>query len=159
MNPCPCGYFGDKEKQCSCSPMQTQNYRKKISGPILDRIDIHIEVPRVNFEKLSAESGGEDSESIKVRVESAREKQNDRFKNEPILTNSEMSSETVKRFCRIDGESQELLKMAVNRMHLSARAYFRVLKLARTIADLEAMDEIKSMHIAEALQYRPKMEV
>lgn len=156
MNPCPCGYLGDKEKNCICSQIQVMNYKKKISGPIIDRIDIHIEVPRVKFEKLSEVAGGEKSTDIKIRTEKAREIQKQRFKNTEILTNSEMSSENVKQFCQIDSASKQLLKNAVEQMHLSARAYFRVLKLSRTIADLSKEEQIKTAHIAEALQYRPK---
>ncbi len=158
MNPCPCGYYGDQEKQCICTPNQINNYKKKISGPILDRIDLHIEVPRVNFDKLSSQGGGEKSADIKKRVQNARKVQLDRFKGATFITNSEMSSEAVKNFCQVDENSKKLLKNAVDQMHLSARAYFRVLKLARTIADLERVENILTKHIAEALQYRPKME-
>ena len=132
------------------------NYKKKISGPIIDRIDIHIEVPRVKFEKLSEAAGGEKSADIKIRIEKARDIQKQKFKKIGILTNSEMSSENVKRFCQIGNSSKQLLKNAVEQMHLSARVYFRVLKLARTIADLSEEEQIKTAHIAEALQYRPK---
>ncbi|MFH1745050.1 MAG: YifB family Mg chelatase-like AAA ATPase [bacterium] len=158
MNPCPCGYSGDKEKHCSCSPLQVISYRKKISGPILDRIDLHIEVPKVKFEKLSSNEGGEKSENIKKRVEEARQIQSERFKDAPFLTNSEMNSEAVKKYCSVCAASNQLLKSAVEQMGLSARAYFRVLKLARTIADLEKSADILSTHTAEALQYRPKHE-
>jgi magnesium chelatase family protein len=158
MNPCPCGYLGDGEKNCVCSPMQIVNYKKKISGPILDRVDLHIEVPRVKFEKLTADAPGENSRTIKERVERARAVQRQRFKNEPFITNSEMSSEAVKRFCALDNASINLLRSAVDQMRLSARAYFRILKLARTIADLAAEEKISTAHIAEALQYRPKIE-
>jgi len=158
MNPCPCGFSSDPEKKCVCSPSQTINYKKKISGPILDRIDIHVEVPRVKFDKLSSQAEGETSEVIKKRVEKARAIQKARFKNEPFFTNSEMSSEAVKRYCPINEESRFLLKAAIDQLHLSARAYFRILKLARTIADLTENQEIDSSHIAEALTYRPKVE-
>ena len=158
MNPCPCGFLGDSEKNCVCSPSQIINYKKKISGPIIDRIDLHVEVPRINFEKLSAVSQGESSANIKNRIEAARKRQQNRFKNSLFLTNSEMSSEAVKTFCPVNDTSKQLLKNAVNQMHLSARAYFRVLKLSRTIADLEKADDIKTSHLAEALQYRPKNE-
>ncbi len=158
MNPCPCGFSTDPEKNCSCSPSQIINYKKKISGPIVDRIDLHVEVPRVKFEKLSTEIGGEKSSDIKKRVEKARMIQHDRFKNDPYLVNSEMSSEAVKKFCKIDENSSQLLKNAVDQMHLSARAYFRILKLARTIADLADSADIDSGHVAEALQYRQKTE-
>jgi magnesium chelatase family protein len=158
MNPCPCGFYGDKERQCSCAPGQVLNYRKRISGPIIDRIDIHIEVPRLKFEKLSAEEEGEKSEDIKKRIETARKIQRERFKDTSFLTNSEMDSEAVKQFCEFDESSRRLLHGAVEQMHLSARAYFRILKLARTIADLAGEEKILTSHIAEALQYRPRIE-
>jgi magnesium chelatase family protein len=157
-NPCPCGYLGDQEKNCTCSSSQIINYKKKISGPILDRIDLHIEVPRVKFDKLAEASNGESSASIKARVESARQKQAQRFSGTNFITNSEMSSEAVKRFCQIDSASTQLLHRAVDQLHLSARAYFRVLKLARTIADLTGQNQIQTAHLAEALQYRPRVE-
>ncbi len=158
MNPCPCGYASDNEKNCTCSPIQIINYKKKISGPILDRIDLHIEVPRIKFEKLSSTEAGESSKAIKKRIEAARAVQQKRFSQTRFITNSEMSSEAIKQFCQIDNSSSQLLRNAVNQMHLSARAYFRILKLARTIADLSNSDKISSSHLAEALQYRPKVE-
>jgi len=158
QNPCPCGYASDPEKKCTCSPMQIERYKKKISGPLLDRIDLHIEVPRINFEKLTGEKLAESSADIRARVEKAREKQNIRFKNSNIITNSEMKNKEIKKFCKLNNESLELLRQAVTQMHLSARSYHRILKLARTIADLEDVDEIKTSHIAEALQYRTKVE-
>lgn len=157
MNPCICGFYNDNEKQCVCTPSQILNYKKKISGPIVDRIDLHIEVPRIKFEKLSSNSNGENSKSIKDRVQNARAIQQERFKDVPFITNSEMNSETVKKYCQVDSTSQQLLKNAVDQMHLSARAYFRILKLARTIADLTGEKNIITQHIAEALQYRPKV--
>ena len=158
MNPCSCGFYGDREKNCICSPSQIINYRKKISGPIIDRIDLHIEVPRIKFDKLSSNEPGEKSKAIKKRVQTARQIQRKRFKNMPFITNSEMNSEAAKNFCQIDNTSTQLLKNAVDQMHLSARAYFRILKLAHTIADLAAEEKILPTHIAEALQYRPKIE-
>jgi magnesium chelatase family protein len=158
MNPCPCGYLGDPEKNCTCSPGQIINYKKKISGPILDRIDLHIEVPRIKFDKLSDDKPSEDSKTIKQRIEQARNLQLNRFKNSIFLTNSEMSSEAVKQFCQVDSASINLLRNAVDQMHLSARAYFRILKLARTIADLTSEKKILTPHIAEALQYRPRID-
>lgn len=161
QNPCPCGYLGDSKKPCTCSPSQVIRYQKKISGPLLDRIDLHIEVPRVKFEKLSDDNLAEKSEKVRARVEAAREKQKKRFIDTiktkyKTITNSEMSSQQIKNFCQIDQASQDLLKNAVNQLGLSARAYHRILKLARTIADLEGVDNIQTSHIAEALQYRPK---
>lgn len=156
MNPCPCGFAGDSEKRCVCSAGQILAYRKKISGPILDRIDLHIEVPRVDFEKLSSVNPEETSKKIKEQVQQARQTQRIRFQNTPFITNSEMTSEAVKQFCKIDAASTSLLRGAVERHHLSARAYFRILKLARTIADLANAENISDKHIAEALQYRPK---
>lgn len=157
-NPCACGYLGDREKNCVCSSAQIINYKKKISGPILDRIDLHIEVPRIKFDKLASNLDSEDSAAIKKRVEKAREWQNQRFSGSNFITNSEMSSAAVKHFCPIDNTSANLLHQAVNQMHLSARGYFRMLKLARTIADLAGQESILTPHIAEALQYRPRLE-
>ncbi len=158
QNPCPCGYSSDPHRNCTCSPMQILNYQKKISGPLLDRIDLHIEVPRIDFEKLTGEAKGENSANIRERVEQARIRQAERFKEEKIIVNSEMSSEQVKKFCKLDDESLDIIRNAVNHLHLSARAYTRVLKLSRTIADLDGSPEILSSHIAEALQYRPRAE-
>lgn len=155
-NPCPCGYYGDEQKECKCSETQILNYKKKISGPILDRIDIHVEVPRVEFDKLSSGLAEESSEEIKKRIKKARDIQKERFKNTTYITNSEMNSESVKRFCEVCEGSKSVLKNAVDKMFLSARAYFRILKLARTIADLDGENNILPAHIAEALQYRPK---
>lgn len=158
QNPCPCGYASDPERTCTCSPQQIINYQKKISGPLLDRIDLHIEVPRIDFEKLIGKSKQESSKEIRVRVERARKIQNERFEKFDIFTNSEMSSEQVKEFCVLDDKTKELMRNAVNQLHLSARSYYRILKLGRTIADLGENEDIKSEHIAEALQYRPKVE-
>ncbi|MFA5317934.1 MAG: YifB family Mg chelatase-like AAA ATPase [Patescibacteria group bacterium] len=158
MNPCPCGYRTDPERQCSCTSSQTINYQKKISGPILDRIDLHLEVPRLKFEKLASEETGESSEEIRNRIEKAREIQWERFRDSGIMVNSEMSSNQVKEYCKLSDESQNLIRSAVEQLHLSARAYYRILKLARTIADLAGEKHIKTSYIAEALQYRPKME-
>jgi magnesium chelatase family protein len=157
-NPCPCGYLGDREKNCTCSSTQIINYKKKISGPILDRIDLHIEVPRIKFDKLASDNNGEKSADIKKRVENARQIQNQRFIGANFITNSEMTPEAVKNFCRVDNASTNLLHQAVDQMHLSARGYFRILKLARTIADLANETNILTPHIAEALQYRPRIE-
>jgi magnesium chelatase family protein len=157
MNPCPCGHSGDPERACACSPFQISRYRQKISGPILDRIDLHIDVPRVKFEKLEArETGAEKSHSIRERVESARAAQKKRLANTVCLTNAEMTSNMVKEFCALNNETREILRSAVTQMKLSARAYMRVLKVARTIADLAQAPNIETAHLAEALQYRFK---
>jgi len=159
MNPCPCGFYGDKKRTCTCSMTQISNYNKKISGPILDRIDLHIEVPRIDFDKLSSLKVEETSESIRKRIQVARNIQEDRFKNTKNITNSDMSSHDVKKFCEIDLESKKIMERAVKQLHLSARAYFRILKLARTIADLENEEKILTKHLAEAIQYREKNKV
>jgi magnesium chelatase family protein len=157
MNPCSCGYYGDTEKQCSCSLQQIIQYKKRISGPILDRIDLHIEVPRVALIKLTDTTINESSEIVKARVAKARQLQAKRFNfmdNCKTRINSEMSSAQVKKVCNLNQVSLNLMQSAADRLHLSARAYFRVLKVARTIADLEQSIEITSQHLAEALQYR-----
>lgn len=155
MNPCPCGFLGDREKECVCTSAQIANYRKKISGPILDRIDIHIEVPRLTFKKLSNENLSESSENIKKRILEARFRQKERF-NRPEFLNSDMALADISRYCRLDKNSNNLLEAAVNSFNLSSRGYFRALKLARTIADLDGKMIISAEHIAEALQYRSK---
>lgn len=156
MNPCPCGNATDPEKICSCSPSQIIRYQRKISGPILDRIDLHVEVPRLKFEKLEERSSGEQSAQIRERVEKARAIQRKRFKNLDISINSEMNSTQIKNFCPLDKQCIELLRNAVSSMRLSARAYYRLIKIARTIADLEEAESITPNHIAEAIQYRFK---
>src|SRR3989339_802368 len=158
QNPCPCGYFSDPDKQCICSATQIANYQKKISGPLLDRIDLHIEVPRVDFNNLSKEELSEPSASMRKRVSEARARQTKRFAGLPITTNAEMKNKEIKEFCKLNDESLNLMRQAVDRLHLSARSYHRILKLARTIADLNAKDKIETPHIAEALQYRMKTE-
>jgi len=156
MNPCPCGNATDPEKLCSCAPSQIVKYQRKISGPILDRIDLHVEVPRLKFEKLGEEKLGEKSADIRRRVEKAREIQNQRFENMPIFVNSEMNHQNIKNFCHLSEESKLFLKNAVSNLQLSARAYHRIIKVARTIADLAEKDAIETMHLAEAIQYRFK---
>ncbi|MFH0969374.1 MAG: YifB family Mg chelatase-like AAA ATPase [Patescibacteria group bacterium] len=156
MNPCPCGNATDPERICSCTPAQIVKYQRKISGPIMDRIDLHVEVPRMKFEKLESEEVGEKSADIRERVEKARKIQEERFKSLGIITNSEMSSNQIKKFCKLDEASINLLRNAVSSMRLSARAYYRIIKISRTIADLAEMENINSGHLAEALQYRFK---
>ena len=159
MNPCPCGYYGDSLKPCTCAPVVVTKYQKRISGPMLDRIDIHIEVPRVDYDKLSGDRLGETSESIRKRVQAARDIQNQRFSkgNSDIVCNADMRVGEIRQFCRLQDEGQGLMRAAMSQMNLSARAYHRILKLARTIADLAGSEEIQSAHLAEALQYRPKL--
>jgi magnesium chelatase family protein len=155
-NPCPCGYASDPEKTCVCSPNQINNYNRKISGPILDRIDLHVEVPRVKFEKLANEQNEELSAQVRLRVMAARAKQTERFWNNEIVSNAEMAPREIQKFCSIDKASSLLLQSAMQQLQLSARAYHRILKVVRTIADLAAEENIKAEHIAEALQYRIK---
>jgi len=158
MNPCPCGHATDPVKQCICSPAQVSKYKRKISGPLLDRIDLHIEIPPVKYDRLTSEKIGEESSSVKTRVELARQIQLNRFTNENIKTNSEMNLQQMKKYCQLDNEGQQILKTAVNNLHLSARSFHRILKISRTIADLAAQTMIKASDIAEALQYRPREE-
>ncbi len=155
MNPCPCGYYNHPEKDCLCPPGMVQKYLNKISGPLLDRIDLHVEVTPVSFEELSSKEKGESSADIRKRVMAARELQGSRYKeNEGVHANAQMSTKQLQVFCKLNSESQQLLKMAMTKLNLSARAYDRILKVARTIADLEKNKSITSEHIAEAIQYR-----
>ncbi len=156
QNPCPCGYASDPEQLCNCSASILLRYQKKISGPILDRIDLHIEVPRLKFEKLSSTESSESSADIRQRVEQARTIQLKRFVDTNIITNAEMGNKEIKKYCQLDLESLNLLGSAVDKMHLSARAYNRILKIARTIADLSNEKNITINHLAEALQFRVK---
>ncbi len=156
MNPCPCGYISDPKRECVCSPFQIQRYQNKISGPLLDRIDLHVEVPRVEFEKLSQMKEGENSETVRKRVQKARNIQIERLKSYDLNNNAEMPSSLVKKFCTLDQESSDLMKRVVTQMNLSGRAFYRILKLSRTIADLGDSAEITITHLAEAIQYRER---
>ncbi|MDD3435878.1 MAG: YifB family Mg chelatase-like AAA ATPase [Candidatus Gastranaerophilales bacterium] len=155
MNPCPCGFLGDSQKQCTCSEFQVQRYRSRLSGPLLDRIDLQIEVPRLSPEELlNMKSDAEPSIEIRKRVVNARKIQAQRYKDTGILTNSELNSDLIKQFCQIDENSENMLKTAIIKFNLSGRSYDRILKLARTIADLDGVEKIAQTHIAQALQYR-----
>jgi magnesium chelatase family protein len=158
MNPCPCGNFGNPRKDCTCAPAAVHRYRKKISGPILDRIDIHLEVPAVSYEKIEAPST-ESSEKIRNRVIVAREIQRERLAETNIETNAQMGVRELKRFVAVKNSLKPLLKLAYERYRLSVRSYHRILKLARTIADVEESEEIEENHLTESLQYRPKVEL
>ncbi len=154
MNPCPCGYFGDPHHECHCTPLMIQRYRSRISGPLMDRIDIHIEVPSVRYRELSEEAGGETSERIKDRICLARELQRGRFKHTRTYCNASMSPGQIARHCSISEEGHRLLENCVDRLGMSARAHSRILKVARTIADLEGSENINAAHLSEAVQYR-----
>lgn len=156
MNPCKCGWYGDPVKPCTCTPAQISAYQKKISGPLLDRIDIHLEVMRVNFDKLSDARAGESSAAIRARVQAARDRQARRFAGTTLACNADMSVGDVRRYCQLDDAGRSLMKAAMNQLQMSARAFHRVLKLARTIADLADSEAITTAHLAEALQYRPR---
>lgn len=155
-NPCPCGFLGDEQKECTCSVSQILRYSKKISGPLLDRIDMYVEVPKIKYDKLEKSEDQESSASIRTRVEKARNIQEKRFLGSSIKTNSEMGPKEIKMFCQIDKETQQILRNAVDNLGLSARGFHKILKLARTIADLENRDRIELSDVAEALQYRNK---
>jgi len=154
MNPCPCGYLGHPTKECHCTPQQIRRYMAKISGPLLDRIDLYIEVPALEYQEMRKEKEGEASHVIRERVESARQIQEQRFSGTGIHFNAHMGVQEIKKFCRLNGPSHTLLERAVKSFGLSARAYHRILKVARTIADLAGEEEISPTHIAEAIQYR-----
>jgi magnesium chelatase family protein len=154
MNPCPCGFLSDPQRECTCAPPQIQRYRARISGPLLDRIDIQVEVPTVKYRELAEASGGEPSQAIRTRVNRARQRQLERFSQRKIFCNAQMSSRDIRSVCQPDGAGERLLETAMERLGLSARAYTRILKVARTIADLEEAPKITSAHISEAIQYR-----
>lgn len=163
VHPYPCGYFQSDQKLCTCAPVTVTKYQKRISGPLLDRIDIHIEVPRVDYEKLSADRVGESSQSIRTRVQIARDIQRARFSKidskHPIFCNADMRVGEIWQFCKIQDEGQRLMRAAMTQLNLSARAYHRILKLARTIADLAGSEEIQSVHLAEALHAARSTEI
>jgi len=154
MNPCPCGNYGNPQKECSCTPQKIHNYLSKISGPLLDRIDIHIDVPAVKYQELSSKREGEPSETVRNRVIKARKIQLERFEGTGIFKNADMGPKEIKKFCQLDSQSENLLKNAMEKMGLSARAYNRILKVSRTIADLSNSENITVVHLSEAIQYR-----
>jgi len=156
MNPCPCGFWNDPTRECRCSPMQIQRYVGRISGPLLDRIDIHIDVPAVKFRDLAGEVAPETegSAEIRTRVVTARERQTKRFAGEKIFSNAGMTPRMIRQYCRIDSESEQMLERAMTRLGLSARAHHRILKVARTLADLERETRLGKRHLSEAIQYR-----
>jgi len=151
---CPCGYYGDPTRECSCAAPVVQRYRTRISGPLLDRIDIQIEVPAVKFRELASPGPGESSADIRARVELARNRQLERFQGRSVYSNAQMSSRDLRLHCQLDRAGERLLEQAMQRLGLSARAYARILKVARTIADLDAQERIAASHVAEAIQYR-----
>lgn len=159
MNPCPCGYYGDAYKPCTCPPGVVSRYQRRISGPFIDRVDIFVEVPHVAYEKLADNRQGEKSEKVRARVEAARATQRRRFAESKTACNSEMTPVGVREYCHLEESAQGLLRAAMKQLYLSARAFHRILKLARTVADLEGADIIKSNHLAEAIQYRPRSQI
>ncbi len=154
MNPCKCGFYGDPLHQCICTPHQIQSYRSKVSGPLMDRIDIHIEVPAVKFREISSDAPAEHSERIRERVTRARDAQQERYRGDGIFANAHMRSRHIRKYCKIDEDCQQLMEAAMNKLGLSARAYNRILKVARTIADIDGQERLSAEHLSEAIQYR-----
>lgn len=153
MNPCPCGYLGSKERKCSCTQKQKENYKAKLSGPLLDRFDIHIQVPSVDYKKLESKTH-ESSEDIRKRVNEARNVQIQRYQDLEIFSNAELTPKLVEKYCALDQECNEILSQSFEKLNLSARAYSKILKVARTIADLDHTESIEKIHLMEAIQYR-----
>lgn len=154
LNPCPCGYHNSKTHECNCSPYEIQRYLSRISHPLLDRIDIHLEVPEVNYKEISSERSGESSEVIRERVKNVREIQKDRYKDEIFKYNSEIPEKKLKKYCHLDANSEKILELAFKKYGMSARTYNKILKIARTIADMTGCESIKEDHVLEAIQYR-----
>jgi magnesium chelatase family protein len=154
MNPCPCGYLGDPKHHCECAPPAIQRYHTRVSGPLLDRIDIQIEVPAIRFRELNAEHAGETSLEIRSRVEEARRIQRERYREAGSHCNAQLTPRLMRRHCQADDEGKALLERAVDKLGMSARGYDRILKVARTIADLEKSERIQTHHLSEAIQYR-----
>ena len=151
---CPCGFLTDPQKECVCTPLQIQRYRSKVSGPLLDRIDIQVEVPGLRYQELATKDAGESSELIRQRVNAARVLQLQRFEKTKLHSNAQMGTREIRRYCSVKDDAEKLLETAINKLGLSARAYSRVLKVGRTIADLAGAESIEASHIAEAIQYR-----
>ena len=153
MNPCPCGYLGSKEKECTCTQKQKENYRSKLSGPLLDRFDLHMQVASVDYKKLKS-NNEETSDEIRKRVNKARKIQVERYKEYGIYSNAELTPKLIEKYCKLDKESSEILNKSFEKLNLSARAYSKILKVARTIADLDESENIEKAHLIEAIQYR-----
>ena len=156
LHACPCGFHSDPFRQCTCPPSLVSRYQRRISGPFIDRVDIFVEVPHIDYEKLTDERLGEPSKKVQERVTAARQRQLKRFEKTSLTSNSEMTPTEIREMCRVEESAQSLLQAAMKQLYLSARAFHRILKLAMTIADLEASDTIKAQHVAEAIQYRPR---
>lgn len=154
-NPCPCGYYGDEKRECNCTPLQIQRYTAKVSGPLLDRIDLHLEVGAVPFKEIHDERQGESSAEIKKRVDASRKVQEERYqKNKKTYCNAQMGPGDIEQYCKLDDPSMRLLERSVEQLGLSARGYHRILKIARTIADMAGSEQLEFSHVAEAVQYR-----